>query len=172
LLLREEDTIKKMCLEIVQALKKGNGIFLMGNGGSAAEFQHFVSELIGKHKKEKISMIPAIALTTNSSLLTSIANDISFDDVFSFQIEALVKQGDIVIGISTSGRSKNILKGLESAKKKNAIIISLTGKDCTHMSELSNIILEVPSKNTQRIQECHNIVNHIICKFIQESLME
>ena len=152
-------------LLIVQSIKKGNKLLVFGNGGSAADAQHISAELIGRFKLERKSF-PAIALTTDSSILTSLANDYSFDLVFSRQCESLVNDGDVVIGISTSGNSKNVKLGMESAQKKGAKTIGLLGSNGGSIKSSSNIAIIVNSDDTANIQESHRVIYHIICNLI------
>ena len=157
-----EDTVTL----IVKAINNGNKIVLFGNGGSAADAQHMAAEFIGRFMKERPSL-PAIALTTNSSTITAIGNDYNFEKIFSRQAESIVKKGDIVIAISTSGNSKNILNGIKTAKKNGAKIVSLTGKNGIKMKSISDIFLIVPSDVTSRIQEAHRTIIHIICELVE-----
>jgi len=154
---------------IIKSIKKGNKIVLFGNGGSAADAQHMAAEFVGRFMKERKSF-PAIALSTDSSIITAIGNDYSFEKVFSRQAESLVKKGDVVIAISTSGESKNILEGIKTSKKIGAKIISLTGKNGTKMERNSDIFLNVPSTITSRIQEVHRTIIHIICEMVEDEL--
>ena len=154
---------------IIKSIKKGNKIVLFGNGGSAADAHHMAAEFVGRFMKERKSF-PAIALSTDSSIITAIGNDYSFEKVFSRQAESLVKKGDVVIAISTSGESKNILEGIKTSKKIGAKIISLTGKNGTKMERNSDIFLNVPSTITSRIQEVHRTIIHIICEMVEDEL--
>lgn len=154
---------------ITNCIKNGNKIILFGNGGSAADAQHIAAEFVARFQKERDSY-PAIALTTDTSIITSISNDYSFDEIFSRQCESLVNAGDIVIGISTSGKSKNVANGLEISKKKGAQTISLLGNDGGFIKEHSDISLIVDSKITARIQEVHRIIYHIICEMVENEL--
>jgi len=149
--------------------KKGNKVVLFGNGGSAADAQHFAAELIGKFNIERKSY-PAIALTTDSSILTSLSNDYSFDIVFSRQCESIVTQGDVSIGISTSGNSKNVLMGLETSKDKGATTIALLGNKGGIIKDNVDIALIVDSSSTARIQEAHRTICHIICEKVEKIL--
>ena len=157
-----EETIK----EITKCFKRGNKIIVFGNGGSAADAQHIVAEFIGRFQKERKSL-PAISLTTDSSIITSLANDYSYDIVFSRQCESLVSKGDVVIGISTSGKSKNVEEGIKTAKKKGAITIGLLGGDGGTIKNVTDISIVVPSTNTARIQEVHRVIYHIICDVVE-----
>jgi len=150
----------------VDALKKGNKILLCGNGGSAADAQHIAAEFVGRFKKD--SALPAIALTTDTSVLTSIGNDYGFEYIFSRQVEALAKKGDILIAISTSGNSENVIKAIKKAKDKSCKIIALTGKGGGRMKEMGDVNIIIPSDNTPRIQEMHIMIGHMICEVVEE----
>ena len=163
--------IKKAIDIIVCAIKEGNKIIIFGNGGSAADAQHISAELIGRFQKERQSF-PAIALTTDSSVLTSLGNDYSFEVVFSRQCESLVLKNDVVIGISTSGNSINVIKGLQTAKKRGATIISLLGNKGGKIKKISDLSIIVDSDSTAKIQESHRIIYHIICKFVEEKMSD
>jgi D-sedoheptulose 7-phosphate isomerase len=154
---------------IIKSIKKGNKVILFGNGGSAADAQHMAAEFVGRFMKERKSF-PAIALSTDSSIITAIGNDYSFEKVFSRQAESLVKKGDVIIAISTSGESKNILEGIKTSKKIGAKIISLTGENGIKMKRNSDIFLNVPSTITSRIQEVHRTIIHIICEIVEDEL--
>lgn len=150
-----------------QAIKNGNVIYFMGNGGSAADCQHLAAELVGRFVKERKGL-SAVALTTDTSILTAVGNDYGYDEVFSRQIEALVRPNDIVIGITTSGNSKNIIKAIGKAKETNALTIGFTGKNGGELIDICDYCLVVPSNNTARIQEAHILIGHIICEIIDE----
>ncbi|MBY0124252.1 SIS domain-containing protein [Bacillus sp. S/N-304-OC-R1] len=149
------------------AIEQGNTIFFMGNGGSAADSQHLAAELVGRFYKERRGL-PSIALTTDTSILTAVGNDYGYDEVFSRQVEALVKPNDIVIGISTSGNSSNIIKAVHQAKKTGAITIGFTGNEGGRLKDICEHCLIIPSSNTARIQEAHILIGHIICEIIDE----
>lgn len=159
--------IEESIIEITKCLKNEKKIILFGNGGSAADAQHIAAEFIGRFQKERKSL-PALALTTDSSIITSLANDYSYDIVFSRQCESIVKSGDIVIGISTSGNSKNVEKGLKTSKKLGAKTIGLLGGDGGDIKNSADISIIVESKNTARIQEVHRVIYHIICGIVEE----
>lgn len=163
--------IESVVLKIVSAIKNGNKVILFGNGGSAADAQHIAAELIGRFKLERKSF-PAIALTTDSSILTSLSNDYSFDTVFSRQCEGLVKDGDVIIGISTSGNSKNVYNGLITAKKFGGYAIGLLGNEGGTISKIVDISITVDSKSTPRIQEAHRTIYHIICELVEKQLVD
>jgi len=154
---------------ISKCLIRGNKIILFGNGGSAADAQHIAAEFIGKFNFNR-SSLPAIALTSNSSILTSISNDYSYDVVFSRQCESLVKKGDVVIGISTSGNSLNVKKGLVISKKIGATTIGLIGISGS-IKKIVDIPLIVKCKTTPEIQEAHRVIYHIICEHVEKKLM-
>lgn len=153
---------------VTQAIHSGNKVLLFGNGGSAADAQHIACELAGKLHRNRPSL-PAIALNTNSSSLTAIANDFSFDDVFARQVQGLVKRGDVVIGISTSGSSMNVLSGIQEARRQGAITIAFTGEK-GKLGQLADYALSIPSQDTPRIQEAHITAGHLICYLVEEAL--
>ena len=151
----------------INALKNGNKIMLCGNGGSAADAQHIAAELSGRFKKER-KALAGIALTTDTSALTAIGNDYGYEYVFSRQVEAIAKKGDVLIGISTSGNSANVINAINVAKEIGCKIITLTGKDGGKMKDLGDINIIVPSNDTPRIQEMHIMSGHMICALIDE----
>ena len=155
---------------VIKTLKKGNKIILFGNGGSASDAQHIAAELVVKYKKKRRS-IPAISLSTDTSTLTAIGNDFSFNEIFSRQIESIGKPGDIAIGITTSGKSKNVINALKLAKKKKITSVILTKKKypkTKQIEKISDFILGVPAEETARIQELHILVGHLMCAVIDE----
>jgi D-sedoheptulose 7-phosphate isomerase len=156
---------------IYECLKNEGKIIAFGNGGSAADSQHFVAEFIGRFQKERKS-IPAISFTTDTSIITAIGNDYSFDKIFERQAESLVAKNDVVIAISTSGRSKNVLRGIKMAKKKGAKIIILSSNSGKELSKNSDVSILIPSKSTPRIQEVHRIVLHYICELVENKIVE
>lgn len=156
---------------IAEALKKGRKILLFGNGGSAADAQHLAAEFVNRFMIER-PPLPAVALTTDTSVLTSIGNDYDFTEIFSKQIKALGQPGDIAWGISTSGRSKNVLKGLAQAKRMGMVTIALTGRDGGEMGEIADYLLNVSSESTPRIQEVHITVGHVICQMVDYLLFQ
>ncbi len=153
---------------VVSALRNGGKVLVAGNGGSAADAQHFVAEIVGRFQKERRGL-PAIALSTNTSSLTAIANDYAYDDVFARQVEALGRKGDIFFGISTSGNSPNIVKALEAAKGLGIFTVGLLGKGGGKCKDLCDIAIVVPHNTTARIQEVHILVIHAICAVVDES---
>jgi D-sedoheptulose 7-phosphate isomerase len=160
------EKIEKAINEIIKCLSTGNKIIIFGNGGSAADAQHIVAEFIGRFQKERKSL-PAISLTTDSSIITSLANDYSYDVIFSRQCESLVLKGDVVMGISTSGNSKNVEEGIKTAKEKGAVTIGLLGGKGGIINNVVDIPIVVESTNTARIQEVHRVIYHIICGIVE-----
>lgn len=158
--------VSQKCVELYKGDKK---TILAGNGGSAADAQHIAAELVGRYGFDRPS-IPSLALTTDTSNLTAIGNDYGYDQVFSRQLEGMGQSGDIFIGISTSGNSKNILNAFEVAKKKNILSVALVGKDGGEMAKMADIALVVPSNSTPRIQESHILIGHIICDIIEKEI--
>ena len=152
---------------IIETIENENKIIIFGNGGSAADAQHMSAEFVGRYLIERESL-PAIAITTDTSALTGIGNDYGFEQIFARQCEALVDNGDLIIAISTSGKSPNIIEGIKTCKKKKAKIIVLTGKNGNRLRRFSDIILQVPSKETPRIQEAHRTIIHIICEIVEK----
>ncbi len=165
------DDIIQMARIITIALKKGRKVVFFGNGGSAADAQHISAELVGKFKKAR-PPLRASALTTNTSILTAIGNDIGFDEIFSRQVQATLEPGDVAVGISTSGRSANVIKGVEEARRIGAKTIALTGSGGGLLGSLCDHRVIVPSDDTQRIQECHIMIGHIVCELIEETLAD
>jgi D-sedoheptulose 7-phosphate isomerase len=164
-------TIVKISTEIVNAYKKKKKVVLFGNGGSAADAQHIAAEFVGKFYKDRVSL-PSLALHTNTSVLTATANDYGYDLVFERQVSSFVEKGDIAIGISTSGNSPNVIKGLLKAKEKGAISVGFTGQKPNKIEEIADICLKIPSIDTPRIQEGHITVGHIICYLVEKELFE
>ena len=161
--------IETVTQEFKKTLSAGGKILFFGNGGSAADAQHIAAEFIGRFKKERKSLA-AIALTTDTSILTALGNDYSFDIVFARQVEGLGKKGDIAFGISTSGNSKNVIEGVKKAKSLGLKTISLTGNDGGQLAKLTDISLIVPSKITARIQESHLCMSHSICELVEQEM--
>ena len=154
---------------ITKSLKKGNKIILFGNGGSAADAQHIAAELIGRFDYDRKSL-PAISLTTDTSVITSIGNDYSFEKIFSRQCESLVNKGDVVVGISTSGNSINVKNGLLVSKRKGAKTVGFLGHKGGHIKNIVDIPLIVNSNSTPRIQEVHRTTAHIICEMVEKNI--
>lgn len=154
----------------IESLKKGNKIIFFGNGGSAADAQHIATELVVKYKKRRKS-IPAISLSTDTSALTAIGNDFSFNEIFSRQLESIGKKGDVAVGITTSGKSANILNALNLAKKKKIKSVMLTCRDYPNkkkISKITDIVLGATAKETARIQELHILTGHLLCEALDQ----
>jgi D-sedoheptulose 7-phosphate isomerase len=162
-----QEDVEKACEMAVESIGNGKKMILFGNGGSAADAQHIAAELSGRYKKERTAL-PGIALTTDTSALTAIGNDYGYDVVFSRQVEALAREGDIVVGISTSGNSQNVINALEKAKELGCVTLGLTGRDGGKMNAVCDLNLVVPSDNTPRIQEMHILIGHTICQAIDD----
>src|SRR6266702_7538 len=165
------DDIVEMAHIMTMALQKGRKVVFFGNGGSAADAQHISAELVGKFKRVRPAL-RASALTTNTSVLTAIGNDIGFDEIFSCQVQATLEPGDVAVGISTSGRSPNVIKGVEEARKIGAKTIALTASGGGQLGPVCDHRVIVPSDDAQRIQECHIMIGHIVCELIEEILSE
>lgn len=164
-----EDDLTKASAMVVRILKRGNKILLCGNGGSAADAQHIAAELTGRYKTERRGL-PGIALTTDTSALTAIGNDYGYERVFDRQVEALANKGDLLIGISTSGNSSNIISALKLARELGCSTLGFSGRDGGAMNEVCDINLVVPSNNTPRIQEMHILFGHTLCQIIDNEL--
>jgi len=154
---------------IIESLKKNGKVILFGNGGSASDSQHIAAELVGRFKKDRTALA-AIALTTNTSIITSLANDYGYEIIFSRQIEALGQKNDIAIGISTSGKAKNVAAGIKQAKKMGIKTVALTGGDGGELIKLADVSLMVPSAVTARVQEAHITIGHIVCEMVEQAL--
>lgn len=165
-LLNNIENVAKLCVKIYKNNKK---TILAGNGGSAADAQHIAAEMVGRYGFDRPSL-PSLALTTDTSALTAIGNDYGYDKVFSRQLEGMGQDGDLFIGISTSGNSENIINAFDSAKKKNITTVALTGRDGGEMAKMADIAIVVPSKSTPRIQESHILIGHIICDIIEKEI--
>ena len=165
-LLNDIEKVSKLCVELYKNNKK---TILAGNGGSAADAQHIAAEMVGRYGFDRPSL-PSLALTTDTSALTAIGNDYGYDKVFSRQLEGMGQDGDLFIGISTSGNSENIINAFNSAKDENITTVALTGRDGGEMAKLADIALVVPSNSTPRIQESHILIGHIICDIIEKEI--
>jgi len=167
-----KDNLSKM-LEVIklvsQSFEGGSKLLLFGNGGSAADAQHIAAEFVNRYIIER-PPLPAIALTTDTSILTSVSNDSSFNEIFSKQIKALGKEGDVAVGISTSGNSQNMVKAFEVAKEMGIKTVALTGNDGGTMAKIADVSLVVPSGSTPRIQETHILIGHILCEMVEHQL--
>lgn len=160
--------IEKAASVLVDAYRSGKKMVIFGNGGSAADAQHIAGELVGKFKLERRAL-PGMALTVNTSILTAIANDYSYDTVFARQVEAQCVEGDVAIGISTSGKSRNVLEAFRKARSIGARTIGMTGKS-GFPEGLAEVEIRVPSGNTQRIQECHILIGHILSGLVESGI--
>ena len=166
------EQIEKAAEVFINCIKNGGKIFWCGNGGSAGDAQHLATELMGGMTDHDRKPIPSIALTTDSSFLTAWSNDTDFESVFSRQIQGLGEEGDVLVGISTSGNSKNVINALKQAKYKNLKTISLTGKTGGNLDGVADITIKVPSNDTQRIQEYHIMIGQILCSLLELSLVK
>jgi len=155
---------------VEDALRRGNKVLVFGNGGSAADSQHFAAELVGRFSRERRAF-PAIALTTDTSALTAIGNDYGFDRVFARQVEALGRKGDVALGISTSGDSRNILSAFDTARAGGVLTIALTGREGGAIGRAADIHINVPSPATPRVQEVHRTILHVICELVEAGLV-
>ena len=171
-MLRDADLLTKIAEAgqlLAEALGRGQRAFLAGNGGSAADSQHIAAELVGRYKLERKGL-PVLALTVNTSCLTAIGNDYSYEAVFARQVEALASEGDVVIGISTSGHSKNIVSALRTARQIGASTIAMSGRKGGRICQFADVSLCVPSEDTPRIQEAHIVMGHILSEIVETAL--
>jgi D-sedoheptulose 7-phosphate isomerase len=169
-ILTDEDMMKRVqqiAVDMVKTLKLGGRIYFCGNGGSAADAQHLAAEFSGRFYTDR-QALPAEALHCNTSYLTAVANDYSYDVVYARLIQGIANEGDFVVGLSTSGNSKNIVKAFEAAREKRIVTVGFTGRDGGQMRELSDFLLNVPSTDTPRIQESHIMLGHIVCQLVEE----
>ena len=165
------ETLAAAAEAVTKALKQNGTVYICGNGGSAADAQHIASELVGRFERERKGLA-AVALTTDTSVITSIANDYGYENVFAKQVEALVGEGDILWVISTSGTSPNIVAAAESAKKKDALVLAFTGSSNSKLEQMADICFCANSKSTARTQEIHQIAYHIICDLVEQNFCE
>ena len=165
------DTLAAAARKIVEVLRQDGRIYICGNGGSAADAQHIAAELVGRFARERRAL-PAVALTTNTSVMTSISNDYNYESVFVRQVEALVKKGDILWAISTSGTSPNVIAAAELAKKKGACVLAFTGKKNTKLEKMADICFCANDESTARSQEIHQLGYHIICDLVERSFTD
>lgn len=162
----QQEAFERAAILITDCLLRGNKVLWCGNGGSAADSQHLAAELVG-HFRHRRSGLASIALTTDSSILTSIANDSGFDGVFERQVEALCQPGDVVVGISTSGNSRNVCAALAKAHRMQASTVALTGKSGGKLASVADVCLRVPSGDTARVQEAHILCGHVLCEWVE-----
>jgi D-sedoheptulose 7-phosphate isomerase len=163
--------IFEAALLITGCLRNGGKVLFFGNGGSAADAQHLAAELVGRFVRERAGL-PAIALTTDSSILTAVGNDYGFEQVFARQIQALGRPGDVTVAISTSDNSANVLEGVKEARKRNLKTIGLTGKDGGTLAQQADVAITIPSTSTARIQECHIAIGHLFCELVDADFSE
>lgn len=164
-----KNEILDFCNVVIEALNRGNKIIFCGNGGSAADAQHLTAEFTGRFFLER-RPLPAIALNTNVSAITAIGNDYGYDEIFLRQTQALAQSGDVLVGISTSGNSKNIVKSFEYASSIGVTTVAFTGRTGGKMKELADILLNIPSDCTPRVQEAHITIGHIMCEIVEQAL--
>lgn len=169
LLIQDTSDIEKAAKVSIEALRNGNKILIAGNGGAAANANNFVGDLVGRFRKQRKAM-SALALNNNPSVMTAVGNDYGFDYVFSRQIEAIAKPGDVFFAISTSGNSKNLLEAIKVAKDFGCKVIGLTGKTGGKMAQECDFLIKIPSEDTQRIEEIHMLVAHALCDLIEGTL--
>jgi len=165
------ETLAAAAEAITKAIKQNGTVYICGNGGSAADAQHIAAELTGRFERER-RPLPAVALTTDTSVITSIANDYGFENVFVKQVEALIGEGDILWAISTSGTSPNVVAAVESAKKKGALVLAFTGSSNSKLEQIADICFCANSESTARSQEIHQIAYHIICDLVEQNFCE
>jgi len=164
-----ETDIQKVADICIKALDNGNKVIFCGNGGSAADSQHLAAELMGRFLKDR-QPLPAIALTVDTSALTAIGNDYGYDEVFARQLSGIGTLGDVLIGLSTSGNSKNVINSFETARRMGIHTVGLTGMNIGALDELSDYMIKAPSDKTNHIQECHITIGHLICAIIEDAL--
>lgn len=162
-------TIEKIAKEMIEVFRNGKKVLFCGNGGSAADAQHIAAELSGKFYLDR-EPLSAEALHTNTSFLTAVANDLSYDEVFARAVKANGREGDILIAISTSGNSRNVIKAIKAANKRKMITVGFTGKKGGKMNGLCKYLIKVPSDDTPRIQEAHILIGHIICEIVEKRI--
>jgi phosphoheptose isomerase len=162
-------TIESAGRILVDAVLKGKKVLFFGNGGSASDAQHLAAEFVGRYETERRAL-PAIALTTDTSILTAVANDYSFDKIFARQVEALGQAGDVAVGISTSGNSKNVNLAIQAAKARGMKTIGLAGRNGGELGKLADIAIVIPVERTAHIQECHIAIGHALCRLIDEAI--
>jgi D-sedoheptulose 7-phosphate isomerase len=164
-------TLERIAGEMTRAVCGGNKVLWCGNGGSAADSQHLAAELIGRFRRERRGLA-SIALTTDTSVLTAVGNDYGFDKVFERQVEGLCVKGDVLVGMSTSGNSRNVCAALEAARDLGAFTVAFTGDGGGMMAEIADATLRISSKDTARIQECHILCGHMLCDWVEQSICE
>ena len=166
-----QEAVATVAMKIVDSLRAGGKLFLFGNGGSATDAEHLAAEFTGRYLKERRGL-PAMALNVNLSAITAIGNDYGFDAIFARQMEALGKAGDVAIGITTSGNSRNVIRALEVAKSLEIFTVALTGASGGKVKNIAECTIRIPSQETPRIQECHILTGHILCELVENTLFE
>jgi D-sedoheptulose 7-phosphate isomerase len=167
----QQALLQRIAQEMTRAILAGHKVLWCGNGGSAADSQHLAAELMGRFRRERCSLA-SIALTTDTSILTAVANDYGFERVFQRQVEALCTKGDVLVGISTSGSSRNVCAAIEAARQMGAFTVAFTGESGGVVAEIAHATLRIPSKDTARIQEAHILCGHMICDWVEQSISE
>jgi D-sedoheptulose 7-phosphate isomerase len=165
------ETIAAVAEAIIKSLSENGRVYLCGNGGSAADAQHIASELVGRYEHERRGL-PAVALTTDTSVMTSVSNDYGYENVFSKQVEALVREGDVFWAISTSGTSANIVSAARLAKEKGACVIAFTGRSGSDLEDIADVCFCADDKSTARSQEIHQLGYHIVCKLVEQNFLK
>jgi D-sedoheptulose 7-phosphate isomerase len=163
------ETVAEVGKRMARALAARQRVFFFGNGGSAADAQHLAAELVGRFGRERRAL-PAIALTTDTSAITAVANDSSFENIFVRQIEALAEPGDVAVGISTSGKSPNVLAGIRAAKERGLVTVGMTSGSGRELAAAADYCIRIPSDNTARVQEKHILIGHILCEIVESEL--
>ena len=166
---RQQAVLREIARAIISAIEDDHRVYILGNGGSAADAQHIAAEFVNRYIMDR-PPLPAIALTTDTSILTSISNDMAFSDIFSRQLKALGKEGDVAVGISTSGNSPNVIKAFEAAKEMGMKTVALAGNDGGVLAKIADISLVVSSSSTPRVQETHILVGHLLCEMVEHQL--
>lgn len=164
-----EDGLIAAAEMVTQSLCAGHTIFTLGNGGSAAEAQHFAAELVGRFRRQRRAF-PVLALTTDSSILTAVANDFSYADVFARQVEAFAHAGDVLVAFSTSGESENAIRAAHAARMRGAAVIAMTGERVSSLGEIADIVVQAPSGDTPTIQELHSLFTHVLCDVAESTI--
>lgn len=167
----QKPILEQIATEMVRAVRTANKVLWCGNGGSAADSQHLAAELVGRFRRQRRALA-SVALTTDTSILTAVGNDYGYDQIFRRQVEALCAKGDVVVGISTSGNSKNICLALEAARELGAFTVAFTGKIGGDIANVAHATLRVPSKDTARVQEAHILCGHVLCDWVELSACE
>lgn len=167
----QQATLERIAREMTRAIFDGKKVLWCGNGGSAADSQHLAAELIGRFRRERRGLA-SIALTTDTSVLTAVGNDYGFDKVFERQVEGVCVKGDVLVGISTSGNSRNVCAALEAARDLGAFTVAFTGEGGGEMAKIADATLQIASKDTARIQECHILCGHMLCDWIEQSICD